>query len=220
MKAWEWRSTFGPRGGEIRVIRSGETSDADLATLGVGNTGLRVGAVETYIGFAPEPPGRWSIGGVIRRLTFELSGGMGDSFLSSATAGSRLGLSGDLEFVVRSDGTFSCGWDGNVGGLRRGAAATIGPITIRAVQIDVRPVSDGITLQVTLDFGLSLGPLDVQVEKIGLRASILAPRGDLGQLDFGLRFAPPFGLGVSISAGPVRGGGFIAYDDEIGRAHV
>jgi hypothetical protein len=41
--------------------------------------------------------------------------------------------------------------------------------------------------------------------------------GNLGSLDLGLGFKPPTGLGISVDAGPVNGGGYISFDFDKGR---
>ena len=65
------------------------------------------------------------------------------------------------------------------------------------------------------DIKAALGPLQAVVEEIGLTANLSLPsdrKGNLGPVDFSLGFKPPKGVGLSINAGPVSGGGYLFFD--------
>src|SRR5439155_767443 len=93
----------------------------------------------------------------------------------------------------------------------------LGPISIESLAIGVT-IEQG-SFPVTLGTSLSatLGPLDLVVEDVGLKATI-TPKGDrsgnLGPLDAKLSFKPPKGVGISVDAGAVTGGGYLFFDSD------
>jgi hypothetical protein len=64
-------------------------------------------------------------------------------------------------------------------------------------------------------FSAQLGPLAASVEDMGIQANFAfkADRsGNLGPVDVSLGFKPPKGVGLSIDAGVVKGGGYLFFD--------
>jgi hypothetical protein len=85
-------------------------------------------------------------------------------------------------------------------------------------------VSSGkhIELDVAVDAGVTVGPIAGSVTKLGIRLMLTPkaknePAGAFGDLDLGFGFKPPTGIGVSLDAGPISGGGFIEFDEDAGR---
>lgn len=93
----------------------------------------------------------------------------------------------------------------------------LGPITIETVYVSAHLGANG-RLDLDLGAGIKaeLGPLVAVVENIGLRTSLVptAPgrRGAFGNLDLEFGFKPPNGVGLSLDAGPVKGGGYLFFD--------
>jgi len=61
----------------------------------------------------------------------------------------------------------------------------------------------------------NLGPLVATVDRIGADAAITFPpngAGRLGMADFSLGFLPPKGVGLSVDAGVIKGGGYLSVD--------
>src|SRR5262249_50863932 len=60
----------------------------------------------------------------------------------------------------------------------------------------------------------NLGPLQAVVENVGLRAIFSFPPqgGNLGPLNLGFAFRPPNGVGLSLDASVVKGGGYLYFD--------
>jgi uncharacterized protein DUF6603 len=74
-------------------------------------------------------------------------------------------------------------------------------------------------LVVAISGGVTLGPIAAVVEQIGVRLEFkpnVLHKGNLGDFDLGFGFQPPNGLGFSIDAGAVAGGGFVLFDEEKG----
>jgi hypothetical protein len=95
----------------------------------------------------------------------------------------------------------------------------LGPVEIQAVTIAVRPADEALRIDAGATVKAELGPLKAAVEGIGLRTTFTAPpdrKGALGPIDLSLGLKPPTGVGLSIKAGPVTGGGFLLIDPDRG----
>ncbi|MFT4958725.1 MAG: hypothetical protein ACI9EZ_002059, partial [Halobacteriales archaeon] len=78
-------------------------------------------------------------------------------------------------------------------------------------------VSEGrIVLQGAVSGSLELGPFTATVKRVGVEAEMSFPEdgGNLGPADMELAFKPPEGVGLSIDAGAVTGGGYLEFDHE------
>jgi hypothetical protein len=76
--------------------------------------------------------------------------------------------------------------------------------------------SDGITLELSAALGLTLGPIQASVDRVGAKGVLSFPDGggNLGPADLQIQFKPPNGLGLAIDAGVVAGGGYIFFDND------
>lgn len=95
---------------------------------------------------------------------------------------------------------------------------------IRIVRLHLRaqPESGGaFAIDVGISGNLTIGPVAAAVQDLGVRvrarSTDSAHPGNLGIVDLGFAFKPPTGLGITVDAGPVSGGGFISFEPEIGR---
>ena len=77
---------------------------------------------------------------------------------------------------------------------------------------------DGLQLDVGVDGKFTLGPLAGVVQNVGFRTTLkfAGSDGRLGGLDIGFAFKPPTGVGLSVNAGVVSGGGFLYIDSARG----
>jgi hypothetical protein len=94
----------------------------------------------------------------------------------------------------------------------------LGPADVSGLLFSVTASGSEVDLVAAISAGITLGPLAVSIENIGLKLRLIPvpggqPRGVLGDLDLGLGFKPPDGLGIAIDAGPITGGGFISFDE-------
>ncbi|HEV7716267.1 MAG TPA: DUF6603 domain-containing protein, partial [Steroidobacteraceae bacterium] len=142
--------------------------------------------------------------------------GDGDGFLTSILPSSfSLAFGGTLGFDAAS-GLYFTGSSGLE--VQLPVHASLGPIEIRAAQIAIRPASTpggaSIPIELTGTLAANLGPLKGVIENIGMKVEITFPDGGgkLGPLDFSLGFRPPNGVGLSLDAGVVSGGGFLYLD--------
>lgn len=94
---------------------------------------------------------------------------------------------------------------------------SLGPIEISGITIEIKIEDRKIPISVSADFKGELGPLTVVVENIGVSTNLSFPennRGNMGPFDLGFGFKPPNGLGLSVNAGAVIGGGYLFFDFE------
>ncbi|MGZ5134542.1 MAG: DUF6603 domain-containing protein, partial [Flavitalea sp.] len=94
---------------------------------------------------------------------------------------------------------------------------SLGPIELQSITIALKIKPDVIPVDIGLTVQANLGPLQVIVENIGITANFsITPDagGNLGMLDLRLGFKPPNGVGLSINAGAVSGGGYLFFDFE------
>ncbi|MBI1279612.1 MAG: hypothetical protein GC179_15905 [Anaerolineaceae bacterium] len=92
---------------------------------------------------------------------------------------------------------------------------SLGPVDISALTISVGIQGTKFPIGLSGDIKAALGPLQAVVEEIGLIANLSFPadrKGSVGPVDFSLGFKPPKGVGLSIDAGVVSGGGYLFFD--------
>jgi hypothetical protein len=130
--------------------------------------------------------------------------------------------SGEIEFEF----DLTIGWAGAGGIYFQGSSAlqvsvpihvSLGIIDLRNVYLSV-PIGGGdIPVEVSTGISAKLGPLSATVERLGAIANFTFPsnsKGNLGPLNLTTGFKPPSGVGLSIDAGVVKGGGFIGFDPD------
>jgi hypothetical protein len=96
---------------------------------------------------------------------------------------------------------------------------SVGPLTVESVAVSLLPTTGGLALTAGAMVDGQLGPVAVSIEGLGVAGTFTLPGsgGNLGPLDIQVGFQPPTGLGLSVDAGPVVGGGFISFDEKSGR---
>jgi hypothetical protein len=138
---------------------------------------------------------------------------------------------GFLQSVLPSGGTqanfdFAIGWSNRRGLYFRGSIgldATLpvgisigGAITIPSIHLALQANNAAVTTEMSISVGLSIGPVQALVDRVGIMSSITFPSnddGNLGVADLAFGFKPPSGVGLSIDSAGVSGGGFLAHYD-------
>ena len=95
----------------------------------------------------------------------------------------------------------------------------LGPVDIHNASISIKPSAQAIPVAIGVGIKAALGPMVVIIEGIGLIGEFSFPanrKGNLGPVQFKLGFKPPKGVGLSIDAGIVKGGGFLMLDPDKG----
>jgi hypothetical protein len=97
--------------------------------------------------------------------------------------------------------------------IRIPVSVTLGPVTLQSLYLRSALGTDGdIPFEVSSGLDVTLGPLTITVDRIGIEGLLSFPNGgggNLGPADFSIGFKPPNGLGLAVEAGPISGGGFV-----------
>jgi hypothetical protein len=218
-------SPSGPLSGRVDfgAVGSGVSPSQPLQLFGLGGaSGVFAQQVDATIAGGFD----WSASGqAIGELSFELTVQHGQVVIDTSN------IDGFLAKLLPSDGldidfAFKIGWSSKRGVYFTGGAGietaiaidlSIGPIDVKTLHVGIFTDSSGLQLQTTADIAGAVGPVSAAVERIGVQAILKFQHGNLGPVNFAVKFKPPNGLGVSIDAGPITGGGFIEFDPDNGR---
>jgi hypothetical protein len=144
-----------------------------------------------------------------------ISAGDGDGFLQSVLPPG--GLRTDFDLAV--------GWSNKKGLYFRGSAGldvTLpvgisigGVLTIPTVHLGLQASDAAVTTEVSASIGLSIGPVQALVDRIGITSAMTFPEdgGNLGVVDLAFAFKPPSGVGLVVDTGGASGGGFLDHDE-------
>jgi hypothetical protein len=142
-----------------------------------------------------------------------------DGFLAKILPEEGIALTFDILIGYDNDRGFY--FDGS-GGLQIQLSTNLqlGPLLIQALTISIGVGSEGIPIGIGANIGLELGPFVAIVEDMGIKANFTFPddkHGNLGLVDLDFDFKPPTGVGLSLDAGVVKGGGFLKFYPDQGR---
>ena len=149
------------------------------------------------------------------RAVIDLS--KGDGFISKITGG--LKLDTNLDFKAH--------WSPKSGLQLEGSGAveiaipthvSLGPIDLQNIYIRAGFADGSLPLELSGAFAADLGPLNASVDRIGMAVTTSFPSGggNLGPANLTFDFKPPNGVGLSIDAGLVKGGGYLYFDFDRG----
>ena len=95
---------------------------------------------------------------------------------------------------------------------------TLGPISIPTVYLIGGFKGGKVPIEFSVDMGAKLGPLAASVQRMGALATISFPKagGNAGVAQIDVGFKSPNGVGLSVNAGIVTGGGFLNFDPDKG----
>lgn len=147
-------------------------------------------------------------------LEFVLSPAGADGFIASVLPRDGFTLGADLALGVSHQQGFYFRGTSNLE-IQLPVHLELGPLEIQGLTLSASPAADRLPVAVAASFRARLGPLTAVVEQIGLRADLaFRPQndGNLGPVDIAFGFKPPRGVGLSLDAGPVKGGGFLLFD--------
>jgi hypothetical protein len=165
--------------------------------------------------FAQNPQGKLDVGveGEIQALRLVIKPGEGDGFLAQVLSGinveaeAKLGLGYSLlsGFYIQGGAKLA---------IEIPTHLELGPVYILSAKLALLLSSDKLRLEAGANFKFDFGPLKAVVENVGLGADMYLREGNLGPLDMDVGFKPPNGVGLSVDAGIVRGGGYLYFDFE------
>ena len=94
----------------------------------------------------------------------------------------------------------------------------IGPVEILSVYLSLLIKSSekpGVIARVGTSAKASLGPVTVSIGRVGVTAGLTFPengKGNLGSANLDIGFLPPTGVGLTVKAAGVTGGGYLSFD--------
>lgn len=161
-----------------------------------------------------EATGDFSIGAEVKggQLVVDLSDS--DGFIGTIMAAAR--FAAQFEFAL--------GFSSETGFYFRGSSGLeiqlpihidLSIIELTSITIGVGIKPEGIPVSLGADIKANLGPLVAVVENMGMTAMFAFANnndGNLGPVDLGFSFKPPNGVGLSVDAGIVKGGGYLFFD--------
>lgn len=92
-----------------------------------------------------------------------------------------------------------------------------GPLNLQLIHLGIEPIDgkfDKIDAELSASFGIELGPFKGSVDRLGAIVRLRELFGGSPSVEFGLK--PPNGLGLSLDAGVVMGGGYVYLDPDKG----
>ena len=201
----------------IATLSTTWSSPASMNFLGAFTTSLE-GVQITLDSMLRSPP-TFSFGVSMQGFQFNIDLSDADGFLQLVLPSNGLQAQGDLGIIWSpSRGIQFSGGIELV--INIPVHLTVGPISLDQISIDGElsgpPAS--FTVGVTVDAGLTLGPISATVEGIGIAAvfGIQQPAPgnphQYGPFGVHIEFQPPSGLGLDIEAPAVSGGGFVDFD--------
>jgi hypothetical protein len=160
--------------------------------------------------------GSFKVSGEIKNGKIVITLGDADGFLGTLLSGFGLESDFDLGFGYSSkEGVFFFG--SATLEIQLPLHVALGPVEIDALTISIGLQGATFPIALSTNIKAALGPLVALVEEIGVQASLSLPddrSGNMGPVDFALAFKPPKGVGLSIDAGIVKGGGYLFFDFE------
>ncbi|RSM56914.1 hypothetical protein DMH03_26925 [Amycolatopsis sp. WAC 01376] len=154
----------------------------------------------------------------IKGLEFVFKPGGADGFIAKLLPGDGFTVGGDLVVGISHAHGFYFRGSANLE-ANFAAHLKLGPLEIQGFTISASPSGDGIPIGLGTTFKAELGPITAVVEQIGLTADLAfkpGNDGNLGPVDLSLGFKPPKGVGLSVDAGIVSGGGYLYFDPDRG----
>ena len=153
----------------------------------------------------------------IDAIRLVIAGGEGDTFLNLLLGDA--GVQAEAEIVVGLSARQGFYFEGSGGlELRIPTHISLGPVEIQGIILALEIQDGNFVIEAGVILKGSFGPMTAIVENIGLTTTISFPDhgGNMGPADLTLGFKWPNGVGLSIDAGVVKGGGYLYLDFDKG----
>ncbi|PSJ37670.1 DUF6603 domain-containing protein [Allosphingosinicella deserti] len=203
-----------------KLLKTSEDEDKALRIGSATGTRLEVGQLSVSAGFAvgTGEDVELLLAADAGTATFVLCAGDGDGFLQTV-----------LPDEIRIPFALGAEWSRSRGLRLKGGAGLELALTVKrslggVLDIDTlnfgmrADATDGLLFRASLSATVHIGPVAATVEQIGVEARLTptakGEAGALGPMDFEIGFKPPSGVGLTIAAGPVTGGGYLFFDPD------
>ncbi|MER2633905.1 MAG: DUF6603 domain-containing protein [Rhizobiaceae bacterium] len=153
----------------------------------------------------------------LQTFKFKLGGGKGDGFLNKILPAQGIGGEGSFGIDWSTDGGLAVRGGGGLT-ITMPTHLEIGPISVDQITFGARIANGAMPVELSATLSAKLGPLSAVVERMGILATISFPDGggNLGPANIDFGFKPPNGVGLSINAGVVKGGGYLYFNFDEG----
>jgi hypothetical protein len=149
----------------------------------------------------------------VSKAAIVISGGDGDGFLQSILPSG--GLRTNFDLGVAWSNTAGVAFHGAAG---LDAALPIGIsiadiIKIPTLYLGIRAADGQLSAEASLQITTTIGPVSATIDHLGMASVVtfLPGGGNLGIADLNYAFQPPTGVGLSVDAAGVSGGGFLGF---------
>ena len=142
----------------------------------------------------------------------------GDSFIATLLGGVNVQAGFDLDADFDTQKGLRFVGSGTIQ-LSLPTHISLGPLTIPTLYLIGTFADAGLNVEFSADLAAQLGPLNASVQRLGALADISFPKsgGNAGPLQIDVSFKGPTGVGLSIDAAVVSGGGFLSIDTARGQ---
>jgi hypothetical protein len=209
--------TTGPVQLEASVSFQSDPTATPALRLGSANgTRLEIGTVQAKLGLSSGVQPVDVSGSVdLKDSILAIQGGDGDGFLSSVLPSDGLVAKFDLGVAWSTKRGLTFHGAGGLDLTIPVGASVGGVVSVPVVHIGLRASDAGLIAEVSAAIGLSIGPIQALVDRVGITAGIAFPAGtgSLGAADLALAFKLPSGIGLAIDVAGLSGGGFIERDE-------
>ncbi len=197
---------------EILIREKADRSEELIIVGSAGGTRLAVQGLGASW-FAGNPQGTLDVGveGQIQAIRLVVKGDEGDGFLSTILSGVNLQAEAQLALGYSLLGGFTVRGGAQLA-IELPAHVDLGPIKLDGMRLALGPADGELKLDAGVVIRAELGPLKAVVENIGLTAALQFEQGNLGPANIDIGFKPPNGVGLSLDAGVVKGGGYLFFD--------
>lgn len=163
--------------------------------------------------FIANPQGKLDVGweGKIDAIRLVIAPGEGDGFLAQVLSGLRVEAEAKLGLGFSLLGGFFISGGAKLA-IEIPTHIDLGPVHIDSARLALLLATDTLRFEAGAVFKFDLGPLKAVVENIGLAADLQFKQGNLGPTNLAVGFKPPNGVGLSVDAGIVKGGGYLFFD--------
>ena len=149
----------------------------------------------------------------VRGLEFVFKPEGADGFLTAIVPSGGFSIGADLAVGISHRSGFYFRGTSNLE-IQLPARKEIGPLEIQGLTISALPSDGALPVSLGVTLKVALGPVTALVDNLGLTALFTGRPdhdGTFGPLDVSLGFKPPNGVGLSIDAAAVSGGGLLAF---------
>lgn len=162
--------------------------------------------------------GKYKFEGALNKCKVLINTGEADGFLKSLLPGLNMQADFDLSLGITSDGKLYFGGSSALE-IELPLHIQLGPVSFDGITLGVGFADGKIPVSLGANITGALGPITVTTQGIGVEARFSFPpnnNGNLGAVQLDFAFKPPKGVGISVDASIVKGGGFLVLDPDKG----